>query len=225
MNNGAAASFHDNSAHGEDTFLIRELTTTASLDGVLDGVSHCGGGYASGFTLDTLQDAPITTLNDLLAVLELANNTLFQGGGGRNLLTTTSVALKLGDELHVINVGDSPVYLIRGGEARELSTNVKPGTLPGLLTEALGVHESFTYEYRQEILRPQDILILATDGLTNNVFPEELAAIVSKAASPDEAVAALKELVGEKQRLHIGREDSYGTFREDDRTAIIRYLD
>ena len=225
MNNGTAASFSDNSAHGEDCFLIRELSTTTFLDAVLDGVTHCEGGYASGFTAQLLQDTPISSLDDLVETLEQANSTLFQSGRGRNLLTTVSAALKTGDELHVINRGDSPVYLIRGGEATELTTIAKAELLPSLTSGAVGLREKFTYEYKKVALQPNDWLVLLTDGLTNNVFPEELADIVGKASSPQEAVSALEELVNEKRRTHKGREDAYGTFKEDDRTAIFRYFD
>ena len=226
MNDNPVASFHDNSAHGEDTFLTRALGSAGSLDVILDGVTHSEGGYASSFTAQVLQDAPIEGLSDLVAALERANNTLFEKGRRRNPLTTVSAALKMGDELHVVSVGDSPVYLVRDGEACELTTIPKFDLLPGSLSSgAVGQREKLAYEYKLVGLRPHDRLVLATDGLVNNVSPEEIVAIIQKAASPDEAVSALAELVGEKRSLHRGREDRYGTFREDDRTAIIRYFD
>ncbi len=225
MSNGRTASFQDNSAHGEDAFLIRELSDTSSLDAILDGVTGCEGGYASGFTSQILQDARIESLSDLVDALELANSTLYQSGRGRNLLTTIAVVLKIGEELHIINAGDSPAYLMRGGEALELTTIVKSSLLPSMVSGAVGLHQRLAYSYKKIDLQPQDRLVLATDGLINNVFPEEMAEIVKGASSPDEAVSALSALVSEKRRLHIGRQDSYGTFREDDRTAIFRYLE
>ena len=225
MNNGAAASFHDNSVHGEDTFLIREISGTVALDAVLDGVTHCEGGYASSFTAQILEDAAIECLSDLIDALEQANSTLFQGGKGRNLLTTISVAFKMGGELHVINAGDSPMYLLRAGEISELTTIVQSGPLPTLISGAIGLHEKLTYAYKNVTLQPKDRLVLSTDGLINNVFPDELSAIVAKAASPQEAVLALQELVSEKRRLGQGRKDFYGTFREDDQTTIVRCFD
>ena len=225
MNNGETASFQDNSAHGEDAFLIRELSQSSSLDVVLDGVTHCEGGYASGFTVQLIQEAPVESLADLLDTLESANRTLFQGGRGRRLLTTISAALKIENGLQVIHLGDSPVYLIRNGEARELTHIVQEGLLPGVISAAVGLHEVFNYEQSGTTIIPGDRLVLATDGLINNIFPQEIADIVSNASTPHEAVSALRELVGEKRRRNRGRDDSYGTFREDDRTAIIRYFD
>ena len=223
MKNGVAASFQDNSAHGEDAFVIRELSGSSSLDAVLDGVTHCEGAYASSFTAQLLKDASIESLDDLLAVLEQASSTLFQSGGGKNLLTTLSAALKMADELHVINAGDSPVYLIRGGEAQELTTIVKASSFPSTVTGAVGQLEKFTHRYRMLALEHQDRIVLATDGLTNNVSPTELAEIVQQATSPQQAVSAIGDLVSKKRRQERGR--TYGTFREDDRTAIVRFFE
>ena len=225
MDNGAVASLHDNSAHGEDAFLMRKLSDTASLDVVLDGLTHCEGAYASGFTVQLLQEAPIESLNDLTDAIEVANDTLFRSGRGRNLLTTISVGLKTGDQLHVINSGDSPVYLIRGNEVRELTNIVKSCVFPSVVSEAVGLQGKFIYQYKKLTIQPHDRLILATDGLIDNIFPEEIMDIVRQVTTPQEAVAALQELVNEKRRLHKGRQDSYGTFREDDLTCIIRYFD
>ena len=225
MNNGIVVPFQDNSAHGEDTFLTRELSRSAYLDVVLDGLTHCEGAYASGFTCQLLETNSIDSVDDVIATLKEANKTLFQGGQGRSLFTTASATLKLGDELHVVNVGDSPIYLIRGGEAREISDTGKPINFPSMIQNVVGLREELHCEYQKLTLESGDWIILATDGITNNLFPEELARIIGDAATPDKASEALQELLSERRRLHRGREDSYGTFREDDRTAIIRYFD
>ena len=225
MNNGHVASLHDNSAHGEDRFLIRELSDTACLDAVLDGVTHCEGGYASGFATQVLQDTPIRSLEDLLGALEEANDTLFQSGKGRNLLTTASVALKTGAELHAVNIGDSPLYLVRSGTVSELSTITSPEVLTSLANGAVGLRATLAYKHRKLALEPGDRLILATDGLVNNVFPSEILDVVQSCSSAVEAVSRLEHLLAEKHRLHQGREDLYGTFREDDCTVVIRYFD
>ncbi len=225
IGNGTVAYYQDNSAHGEDTFVIRDLGDTSSLDAVLDGVSRCEGAYASNFTAQLLRDTPIRSVDDAVGALSQANSSLFQSGRGRNLLTTASLALKLGDHLHVINVGDSPVYLVRDGKATELTSIVSSALLLGAMSTAVGLGETFAYEHKSVTLRPGDGLVLATDGLINNVFPEEVAQIVAAAATPQDAVLAIQVLVAEKRRRHQGRNDSYGTFHEDDQTAIFRFLE
>ena len=225
MNNGSVASFCDNSAHGEDDLVVRELSETSCLDAVLDGVTQCQGAYASDFTAQMLRDSPIASLEELCAVLEQSNLTLFQGGGGRNLLTTASVVLKLGNALHAVNVGDSPVYLVRRGSIEELSAIVQAGPLSNLPNGAVGQRETLSYKHRRVDLEPGDRLVLATDGLLHNLTPEEIAAVISRSSTADEAAAALQALVEDKRAAHQGRPDTYGTFREDDRTAVVRYLD
>ena len=225
MNNGSVASFSDNSAHGEDALVVRELSGTSCLDAVLDGVTQCQGAYASDFTAQMLRDSPVASLEELLAALEQSNLTMFQGGRGRNLLTTASAALKLDGALHVVNVGDSPVYLVRGGVIEELSTIVQAGPLSNLPNGAVGRREALSYKHRRVDLQPGDRLILATDGLLHNLTPEEMADVIARSPSADGAVSGLRALVEEKRAAHRGRPDTYGTFREDDRTAIVRYLD
>ena len=224
MNNGTAALYQDNSAHGEDSHLIQELSGTSCLDVVLDGVSQCEGAYASGFTAQVLQAAAIEGVRDLIDAIERANQVLFQSGRGRNLLTTVSAALKLGNELHTIAVGDSPAYLVRGGKLTELTTPVPASAFPSQLSGAVGLRGELAYQHNELTLQPHDVLILSTDGLMNNVYSQELADIAATCSSPAEAVSAIGELVAQKRRDHRGRDDTYGTFREDDHTAIIRYL-
>ena len=224
MNNGAAAWFQDNSVHGEDSFLVRELSGTSCLDAVLDGVTQCEGGYASGFTTQVLQDASIESLEDLLGALQRATETLFASGRGRNLLTTVSAVLKLGHELHVVNAGDSPVYLYRDDTLTELTTIMKSVPLPGTIVGAVGLQREFVHQYKRVTLRPGDRLVLATDGLMNNVFPEELADIMRTTSCTQDGITDLKGLVSHKRRTRMGRQDSYVTFREDDQTVIFRYF-
>ena len=98
------------------------------------------------------------------------------------------------------------MYLVRDGEASELTTILKFDLLPGSLASgAIGQREKLAYEYTSVPFQSKDRLILATDGLVNNVSPEVLAALIQSSASPDEAVSALAELVGEKRRLQQGQ--------------------
>ena len=224
MENGLSATFQDNGPHGEDAFLTKELGPTGSLDVVLDGVTHCEGGYASSFTAQVLREAQIESARDVLNALEEANKILFQGGRGRNLLTTVSVALKLGQELHIISAGDSPVYLVRGGKARQLTNIERPTSLSGVTNGAIGLKEKLECFSGSITLEPRDRLILTTDGLTNNVYIEEVEEVIERSATPEDATAALQALVNEKRSQRKGREDFYGTFREDDQTVTIRYF-
>jgi serine/threonine protein phosphatase PrpC len=221
--NGRAAAYHDNSWHGDDAYVSRELNCQIVLDAVLDGATGRGGAVASGYLAEVLRGAAVETIDELTTLLEEANRQLFQRGKGRFFLSTASVALKIGSELHVVSVGDSPVFLFRGGDTLPLSARAIGPTFLGI-ANTLGRSERLLYKTTCISLQAQDRLVLATDGLVDNVAPGELAALVDHAPSPEEAVSALRQLLCEKKRQNKGRVDDHSSFRRDDATAIIRYI-
>jgi serine/threonine protein phosphatase PrpC len=221
--NGRAAAYHDNSCHGEDAFLTRELTPHLALDAVLDGATGRGGWEASSYAAEILGAADIEGVDDLTTLLDQINRELFRRGRGRYFLTTISAALKVGQELRVLSVGDSPVLLIRGGDVVPLTPAAKGQTFLGV-ANALGRHEKLSYKTASVSLQDQDRVVLVTDGVVENVAPSELAMLLNRASSPEEAVSAVRQLLGEKQRENRGRADDRGSFRRDDATALIRYV-
>jgi serine/threonine protein phosphatase PrpC len=223
LHNGRAAAYHDNSCHGEDAFVIRDLGPYDALDAVSDGATGSGGRYASQYVAELLQNAAIASLDDVLTLLEEANRELYRRGRGRFFLTTLSLALKLGETLHVVSVGDSPVFLYRKGEIAPL-TSATIGPMPLGMTHLLGQHERLRYKSRQLTLREKDWLIVASDGLVQNVAPRELAVVLDGDTTPEAAVAALRRLLCEKKRLNKGRGDDHTSFLPDDVTAVLRYL-
>lgn len=211
------ATLHDNSAHGEDNYLVRALGDHAFLDAVMDGVSRRGGGQASRLLVDALAAAPLTSADDVVAVLEEANHQLYQMGWGRFLLTTVAAALCLDGKLSVVGAGDSPVFLIRSDSCQQLSNDV-----PGVF---IGARKQLVNLYRAEVtIEPGDRLVLATDGVTDNVTRSELVEIVRHTASPQEAAEQLSTIM--TTRYAGGRlpEPLGGSFRDDDRTAIFRFF-
>lgn len=221
--NGHVAVFQDNSYHGEDAYVTRELQRQSFFDAVFDGATGRGGADASGFAAKMLREAVVETVDDLTSALDVTNQRLFQRGRGRFFLTTASVALKIGPTLHVVNIGDSPVFLIRGRDVIPLTGTAQGATFLGI-ANALGRHEKLAYKATSISLEPQDRVVLATDGLIENVAPSELAAVVDASSSPEQAVAALRQLLCEKKQRDQGRVDDGSGFRRDDATAIIRYL-
>jgi serine/threonine protein phosphatase PrpC len=221
--NGDVAVFQDNSYHGEDAYVARELNRHVVIDAVFDGATGRGGADASSFATKTLQEATVDTVDAIAALLEMVNQRLFQRGRGRFFLTTASVALKIGSTLHVLNVGDSPPFLIRAHTITPLPGTAQGATFLGI-DNALGRHEKFSYKVASIDLEAGDRLVLATDGLIDNVAPSELIALVEAAPSPAQAVANLRQLLDEKRQRDQGRVDDSGGFRRDDATAIFRYI-
>ena len=109
--NGFAGVFQDNSYHGEDAYISRELSRHIAIDAVFDGATGRGGADASGYAAKALQEASVDTVDGLTTLLDMTNQRLYQRGRGRFFLTTASVTLKIGSTLHVLNIGDSTVFL------------------------------------------------------------------------------------------------------------------
>ena len=217
MLTSTVATLHDNSAHGEDNYLVRALGDNALLDAVMDGVTRRQGGQASQSLVDALAAAPLTSADDVVAVLEEVNQQLYHIGWGRFLLTTVSAALCLDGKLYVVGVGDSPVFLIRSASYQQLSSRVR-GVFVGASRQLVNL-------YRAEVtLEPGDRLVLATDGVTDNVMSRELVEIVRSTASPDAAAAQISSLIASRRAGVRLPEPLAGGFRDDDQTVIVRFF-
>ena len=223
MITSTVATLHDNSIHGEDTFLIRDLGPNAFLDAVMDGVTGHGGEEASRSVYEALAAAQLASAEDMVAVLEEVNQDFFLAGGGRFLLTTVSAALFLDGRLYVVSAGDSPVFLIRSGAFRQLSGRVG-GFLPVGAARSVGSQELLQLTRAEATIEPGDRLVLATDGVSDNLLAAELAEIVRTVATPQEAVRQVNDLI--EARLREGRMPGpeVGRLRHDDRTAIFRFF-
>ncbi len=217
------ATLYDNSTHGEDTYLIKDLGNGHFLDAVLDGVTGHGGAEASSSVAAALDAARIAGPEDVVAALEEQNADFFQVGGGRFLLTTVSVALFLGGPLYIISAGDSPVFRLRGAEHQQLS-----GRIGGILrmgtAKAIGAGADLNLHRAEVDLQPGDRLITASDGVTDNVNPAELAELVRQAADPERAAAAVKSAIDDRLERGITPELLGGRFRHDDQTGIFRFF-
>jgi Tfp pilus assembly protein PilZ len=110
-------------------------------------------------------------------------------------------------------VGDSPIYLIRNDTVEIVSTphtwaaehaaiapeGAKPlaEKFQHMLTRAMGVDESAKPDTREIPMDKGDIVVICSDGLSDNVSPEEIRDIVIK-ADPDQASQSLVDLSNER---------------------------
>jgi serine/threonine protein phosphatase PrpC len=217
------ATLQDNTTHGEDTFLVRDLGGGQFLDAVLDGVTGHGGKEASKSVSEALTTLAEGSAEAVAKVLAEMNDEFFQVGGGRMLLTTASVALFVNGQLHVVSAGDSPVYLVRGGAIRQI-TGRRGGFLPVGAARAVGSHQVLELTRATVEVQPGDRLVLATDGVSDNLLPEELAVTVSGAATPQAAAAEVERLIAERLEGGIRPVMLGGRYRHDDRTAVFRFF-
>ena len=218
------ATLQDNSAHGDDAFLTRDLGGNGFLDAVMDGVTGHGGQEASSSVKEALESASVSSPEDVVAVLEDLNDEFYQVGGGRFLLTTVSVALYLDDRLYAIGAGDSPIYLIRPDSYEEICGRSGRFFHVGV-RYTVGAGPTLSNLNRLETrLEPGFRLLLATDGLSDNILLDDLAEIVRRGESPEDACQKVESAL--EELLQPGRmpEELGRRFRRDDRTGIFRFF-
>lgn len=149
--------------------------------------------------------------------------------GHQGMGTTATIAGLLGDTLYLAQVGDSRAYLLRGGEARQLTKDqsliqklVEVGELTpeeaerserrNIILQALGPEPDVVVDLTRQPVRKGDYLVLCSDGLSGLVKHDEIASIVYAAESPREA----------GERL-VARANEYGGI--DNITAVIVRFD
>ena len=220
------STLQDNSAHGEDGLLIRDLGNGDYLDVVMDGVTGHGGAEASKELGEALAGSPADSIDDIASTINDVNQEFFGVGAGRFLLTTVSAAMYRGGNLYVVAAGDSPVVLVTPDSHERLSGRTG-GFLHVGVARAVGAAADLGQMARREVVevQPGVRMVLATDGVTDNMDIDELADIIRSSATPEEATGRIEEIIA--GRLVEGRvPEKLGVrFRYDDRTAIVRFFD
>ena len=217
------ATLQDNSTHGEDSFLVRDLGGGNYLDVVLDGVTGHGGGEASQGVAAALESASISSTEDLVAVLDEQNADFFQVGGGRFLLTTITLALALDGRVYVIHAGDSPLYHIQPASFQQLAGRIGGLLRPGA-NKVLGSSEELSLSSVEITVAEGDRLLLATDGISDNLPTAELVQAVRDATSPEEAASKIQSMVASSLEHGSVPQQLGGRYRHDDQTAILRFF-
>ncbi len=185
----------------EDSFLC---CLHRQLFAVADGMGgHLAGEVASKLAIQTLNDKindfsdknPRETL--LQAVIEAntvvykasENNAAYEGMG-----TTLTAAIVHGDKLYISHVGDSRLYLIRENSLQLLTSDhslvtelVNTGQISSdeaknhpqkhMLTRALGTSPIVEIDCQEIAIKPDDLLIFCTDGLSNLVSDKSMTQI------------------------------------------------
>jgi protein phosphatase len=112
--------------------------------------------------------------------------------------TTCSGVLLHGGKAYVAHAGDSRVYLIRGEQIAQVTSDhvVSPGS--NIITRSFGTEPSLEVDAIGPIeLEPGDIFILCTDGLWSLVTDDELQQIASK-QTPSDAARQLVDLANSR---------------------------
>ncbi|MEW6666811.1 MAG: Stp1/IreP family PP2C-type Ser/Thr phosphatase [Thermodesulfobacteriota bacterium] len=135
----------------------------------------------------------------LLAALTLANRRIYEAARAtpemKGMGTTLVAATLDGDHLAVVNVGDSRLYRVRGGQIQQLTQDhsfveeqVRKGDLTReearnharkhVLTRALGVREKVKADHFLVDLRPKDLFLLCSDGLYHMLEDSKILSLI-----------------------------------------------
>ena len=156
----------------------------------------------------------------LLASFREANTRVQQEAHAKPMLhgmgTTLTACALVGNSLYFAHIGDSRLFLVRDGEARQLSRDhslvarlIESGTIrpedaethpqKHVLTAAIGVAEGLQPDGPPSPveIRPSDILVLCTDGLWGQMTTAEMAKIVS-GLTPKDACNSLVQLAKDR---------------------------
>jgi len=196
---------------------------TIGVYAVADGMGgHEGGEVASQLAVRTAvrqlmwnvteadQDMPEPYQQWLESAVDLANRVVREKAheDNKNMGTTLVMAVVVGNDVHIANVGDSRAYLISPTRLRQITHDqslvqklVDKGEITpeqaannpnrNVLTQAIGSQENVTVDLFNETLENDESLLLCSDGLWDTLGDEEIIDIVRKAATPHAACQAL----------------------------------
>lgn len=184
---------------------------------VADGMGgHKAGDFASSYAVERFVELvkqsehsnPITIIKYAInsinkELLELAaKEDKYQGMG-----TTFVVTVVLDKKLYVANIGDSRLYVI-GEDIKQITLDhslveelIRTGQLErrkgryhpekNIITRALGASDEAIPDFFEVELRPNDRILMCSDGLSNMVEDDEIKEIVMDKNTPQQAVEQL----------------------------------
>lgn len=191
-------------------YVLCEQNAVGSLPNlflVADGMGgHNGGDFASRFCVETIREMAAesgkpSVVTVLKEAIEGANARLLQKASETPELAgmgTTVVAAVIRDNiLYVANVGDSRLYIHSGDSLRQITEDhslveamIRNGELDrrearfhpnkNIITRALGGQSVIETDFFEVELRPDERILMCSDGLSNMVFDDEIEDILKK---------------------------------------------
>ncbi len=127
---------------------------------------------------------------------------------GKKMATTLVACALRYDQAVVSHVGDSRCYLVRNGQARQVTQDhtlvneqrkmglISAGDIPSsdsrhVLIRSIGPEMFVSPDTTALSLQPSDVLVLCTDGLHDEMSEEEIAAIASQKKDPPQIAREL----------------------------------
>ena len=209
MKIAGATDIGNRRSENQDKYIAGRLLNKVSFGFVCDGMGGVNGGeVASGILAKYLEDAMFVhneseSFNHekaVLAAIEDANSAIYSMGNKkeeyRGMGTTVAGVIVDKNQCTVYHAGDSRVYIMRDGMLALITkdhsvvqelidqnkiTQHQAQSHPqrNLITRAVGVTDDIDVDVAELEVFPGDVILCATDGLTNFVSPSELVNILT----------------------------------------------
>lgn len=191
---------------------------------VADGMGgHKAGDFASKCAVETIHDLAVRSFEKnpvliLKKAIETANESIhrkseedesYEGMG-----TTVVAASCLGKYLQIANVGDSRLYVV-GDEITQITKDhslveemIRMGGIDraaarnhpdkNIITRAIGVNDTVEIDFFTVELKPQEKVLMCSDGLTNMLEDGEILTIVKAQGSIEEKAKKLISVANDR---------------------------
>lgn len=186
---------------------------------VADGMGgHNAGDYASSFSVNRFVELVREKKESHIVLvmreaIEIVNDELFKKASEEEACsgmgTTFVAAVVDGNEVYVMNVGDSRLYIAgkrleqitmdhslveemirNGGLNREEAKN---HPIKNVITRAIGVEKQVVPDFFEVYLHKQEHILLCSDGLTNMVDEDEIMEIMEEEKQEEQMIEKLVE--------------------------------
>lgn len=194
-------------ARNEDSFFVSQIgDCDALLAIVADGMGgHNAGEIASFEAVKTLKTSITSADNSPKDVLEsaiqCANNTIYKMSKKTPTLhgmgTTITACVILNNKVTAAHVGDSRLYLVRGGEITQITKDhslvemlIQSGSITkedaknhpqkNVITRALGTNSSVETDTYEFDVFDGDVILLCSDGLVNMLEDDVILSMITE---------------------------------------------
>lgn len=192
---------------------------------VADGMGgHNAGDYASKYTVETMKEEiersfeknPVKIMGK---AIQIANDHIRKKASEEEALngmgTTVVAATCLGDKyLEVANVGDSRLYVVNDQKIEQITRDhslveemVRMGGIDrasarshpdkNIITRAIGARDTVEVDFFNVELKPGDLVLMCSDGLTNMLEDEEIHQILGAKGDIEEKAEELVRAANE----------------------------
>ena len=202
--------------HKDSAMLSRSISSEGGrLVGVFDGMGGINDGEKASYlaAMTAMQAASnksgcSSRERFLHALCMEMNDVVCKEADGSGMGTTCALLSLYGGRYTVCNIGDSPIFLVRNGEMKQISVDHNqratferatgkpaPANQKFQLTQCIGVpkDEMIIEPYiASDAVRDGDFFLLCSDGVTDMLPPEEIMMIICEKKTPE---AVIEELI------------------------------